>query len=321
MLKKLFTIRNLVILLAVVALFFISNLLGVHVVLPEISIVAEPVFHIGGFAVTNALLTSWIAMLVLVLLAWRATRTIPKDLETASPTDLVPKGHLQNAIEWLIEGFYGLTKEIGGTWAARFFPVIMTIFLFIIVSNWLGLVPGFGSIGVLEEAREGAKSYVANGAILTNQPATEGHEGYILVPLFRSPSTDLNFPLALALISVGLTQYFGVRALKLGYFSKFINVHGFKNGIFLGVVEFLVGLLEIVTEFAKIISFSFRLFGNIFAGEVLLGVMAFLIPYVISLPFYGLELFVGFIQAVVFMMLTLVFFASSTVGHGSEEHH
>jgi F-type H+-transporting ATPase subunit a len=147
------------------------------------------------------------------------------------------------------------------------------------------------------------------------------YPGYIIVPLFRSPSTDLNFTLALGLISIGLVQYFGVKALGPGYFKKFFDVSGFKKGLFDGLVGIFVGFLELISEFARILSFGFRLFGNIFAGEVLLGVMAFLIPYFISLPFYGLELFVGFIQAAVFMMLTLVFFATATVGHGSEEHH
>ena len=167
----------------------------------------------------------------------------------------------------MIEGFYGMVKEISGVWAPRFFPIVMTIFLFVLLSNWLGLLPGFGSIGLLEHPHNPeAIGHVANGAILTAEKAHDAHEGYILIPFLRSPSTDLNFTLALALISVGLVQYFGVRALKLSYFTKFFNTSG--------VIEFITGILELIAEFAKIISFSFRLFGNVFAGEVLLGVMA-----------------------------------------------
>ncbi len=259
-------------------------------------------------------------MLILIVLAYFATRDIPRDLEAASNQELVPGG-LLNAAEMLIEGFYGLVRSVGGAWAPRFFPIVMTIFLFVITSNWLGLVPGFGSIGLLEHPHNpDTTGYIARGAILTAERASEGHEGYVLVPFFRAPSTDLNFTLALALVSVALSQYFGVQALHLGYLRRFINFGGFKHSLVIGIAELFTGVLELVAEFAKIVSFSFRLFGNIFAGEVLLGVVAFLIPYIASVPFYGLEVFVGFIQAVVFMMLSLVFFASATAGHGGEGH-
>jgi len=320
-LKKLFTVRNLVILLLVVALFVVSGLLGLRVVLPEVSIAAEPVVHIAGFPVTNSLLTAWIAMLILILVAYFATKSYPQDLSTASNQELVPSG-FQNAVEMLIEGFYGLVKSVAGKWAPRFFPIVMTIFLFVIVSNWLGLIRGFGSIGWLEEShRADHPGYLVKGAILTAEKATPGEEGYVLVPLVRSPSTDLNFTIALALVTVILSQYFGLRALKVGYIKKFVNFSGFKGGFLVGFAQLLAGLLEIVSEFAKIISLSFRLFGNLFAGEVLLGVVAFLIPYIVSLPFYGLEVFVGFVQALVFMMLSLVFFTLATASHEAEEHH
>jgi F-type H+-transporting ATPase subunit a len=319
--NKLFTTRNLVILLLVIALFVVSGLLGLKVVLPEVSIAAEPVLHIGSFTITNSLLTAWLAMVILIVIALLATRHIPRDLATASNQDLVPAG-LQNVVEMLVDGFYGIVKTIGGAWAPRFFPIVMTIFLFVVLSNWLGLVPGFGSIGLLEHPHNpDTTGYVARGVVLTAERAPDAHEGYILVPFFRAPSTDLNFTLALALASVALSQYFGIQALRLGYFKRFFNLGGFKDGALMGIAELLASMLELIAEFAKIISFSFRLFGNIFAGEVLLGVVAFLIPYIVSLPFYGLEVFVGFIQAVVFMMLTLVFFASATAGHGGEEHH
>jgi F-type H+-transporting ATPase subunit a len=319
-LRKMFTIRNLVILLLVIALFVVSGLLGLKIGLPTISVMAEPVFHIGSFAVTNSLLTSWIAMIVLIILSLVATRRIPKDLEAASNQDMVPSG-FQNLMEWTIEWFWGLVKNIAGSWAPRFFPIVMTIFLFVLVSNWLGLLPGFSSIGLLEHPRGAeAAGFIANGPFLTGKPAPVG-QGFVLVPFFRSPSADLNFTLALAVIAVGLSQYFGVRAHKLGYFKRFFDFSGFKQGTMMGVIMVFAGILELIAEFGRIISFTFRLFGNVFAGEVLLVVIAFLVPYIASLPFYGLEIFVGFIQAVVFMMLALIFFTMATAGHGSEEQH
>jgi F-type H+-transporting ATPase subunit a len=319
--KKLFTARNLVILLLVIALFVVSNLLGLDVPRPEVSLAAEPIFHIGSFKVTNALFTTWIVMLLLIVVSFLATRHHPKDLSSASNSELVPSG-FANFLEWVIEGLYGMAKSIAGSWAPRFFPIVMTIFLLVIASNWLGLLPGVGAIGWLEPPH-GARTVglVANGPVLTSQTAGPGEEGYILIPFFRAPSTDLNLTLALALVAVGFSQYWGIMAQKAGYLRRFVDLSGFKQGIFMGMIGLFVGALELISEFAKIISFSFRLFGNIFAGEVLLLVMAFLIPYIAGLPFYGLEVFVGFIQALVFMMLSLVFFTVATIGHGGEEHH
>jgi len=197
----------------------------------------------------------------------------------------------------------------------------MTMFLFVIVANFSGLLPGFGSIGLLEPAHAPQVGHVAEGVFLTGAEAGLAEEGYVIRPFFRAPSTDLNFPLALALVTVVLSQYFGFRALKLGYLKKFFDVSGFKKGVLVGGAQLLAGLLEIISEIAKIISLTFRLFGNILAGEVLLAVLAFLIPYLISVPFYGLEVFVGFVQALVFFMLTLVFFSLAVTGHGDEAHH
>lgn len=320
MLKKLFTVRNLVILLLIVALFVVSGLLGLKVPSPVVSLAAEPIFKLGPLTITNAIFTAWIVMILLILLAYFATRRIPKDLAQATNQELVPSG-LQNFMEMMVEALYNMSQSIGGRWTPKFFPIVASIFIFVIMSNWLGLLPGFGSIGILEHPHAaGQAGYVAKGAILTGVEATEG-SGYIVVPFFRPPSTDLNFTIGLGLLVVLLSQYFGVKALGPGYFKKFFDVSGFKKGAFDGVVGLFVSILELISEIARILSFGFRLFGNIFAGEVLLGVMAFLIPYIASLPFYGLELFVGFIQAAVFMMLALVFFAMATVGHGAEEHH
>lgn len=247
-----------------------------HIQLP-----AEKVGEVGGFPIVNSMLATWVAMLLLLLFSWMATRHIRE----------VP-GRLQGLLEMVLEFFLGLVDSVAGpTMGRRFFTIVATIFLFIVVNNWLGLFPLFGSLGF----------WVTEGAGHAAEPE--------FVPLLRSASTDLNTTIALAIVSVALTQVYGVRALGFGsYLGKFINLKGGPIGIF-------VGLLEAISEFAKIISLSFRLFGNIFAGEVLLATMAFLIPWVASVPFMGLELFVGMMQAFVFAMLTLVFMTMATISH------
>lgn len=310
--SKLLRPKVLLPLLAVIALLVVLSLLIPPVVLPAIEIPAEVVLHVFGVPITNTLLASWLTMLVLILLAYFATRRI----------SLVPSG-LQNLMEMAIEALYGIVEDMAGAkWGRRFFPVVMTIFLFLIISNWMGILPFFGSVGILHEVHEGhgyeIQPLTERIALLTKQEAESGH-GYALAPYLRSAATDLNVPLALAIVSVALTQYFGVKSLGPKYFSKFFSFN-FRQGAFNGFIELFVGVLELVSEIAKIISFTFRLFGNVFAGEVLLGVLAFLIPYVVSIPFYGLELFIGFIQALVFSMLTLVFFTLAIAGHGEEAH-
>jgi len=300
-------------LLAVVAVIVILSLLMPPVVLPAIEIPAEVVLHVFGIPITNTLLATWLAMLLLIVAAYFATRKM----------SLVPAG-MQNLMEVVIEALYGIVEDMAGAkWGRRFFPFVMTIFLFLLVSNWLGILPFFSSVGVIHEVHEGTGyeiQHVTEGiALLTRHEAGEGH-GYMLAPYLRSAATDLNVPLALAIVSVVLTQFFGIKSLGLKYFKKFFSFN-FKQGLFNGFIEFFVGVLELVSEIAKIISFTFRLFGNVFAGEVLLGVLAFLIPFLISIPFYGLELFIGFIQALVFSMLTLVFFTLAIAGHGEESHH
>jgi F-type H+-transporting ATPase subunit a len=329
-----------IIILALVVL----NLLSIpKVVLPEISIAAEPVidFHLFGFwpsGITNTLLASWLTTILLVVVAWALTRKM-KD---------VP-GRGQGALEMIIEGFYNLVEGAAGRkWARRFFPIVMTIFLFVIVSNWIGLTPLFGGWGALHHADHGQEVRWLNESHTIGlwQRAEDGHaeakdagahgeetEYYAMAPFFRAATTDLNVTLALALVSVVLTQYFGLQALGIGYLNKFVPVGGIikaftKKGVGcvgrigalgMALIDTFIGAVESISEIGKVISFSFRLFGNIFAGEVLLGVMAFLIPYLVSLPFYGLEIFVGFVQAMVFMMLTVAFFVVAITSHG-EEH-
>ncbi|MDQ7028959.1 MAG: FoF1 ATP synthase subunit a [Ardenticatenia bacterium] len=311
--------------------------------LPGIQLPAEMV-PILGVRVPNTLLHTLLADITLLILAFLATRNMKE----------IPDG-LQNFAEWVIEGFYGLTEDIAGDRARQWFPLVMTIFLLVLVANWWELVPGVDSIGVVEPPH-GSKGFVlakvgplyaltAQGVKLeyagekggemmggeaeksgegaAEEAGKEGkEEGFpttedgrplgVLVPFLRASATDLNFTLALALISMAMVQYYGIQALGMGYFTKFINLKG-------GAMGFVVGLIETISEFAKIISFSFRLFGNIFAGQVLLFIMAFLLPWLVPVPFYGLELFVGLIQAFIFAVLTLAFLANAVVAH--DDHH
>ena len=249
----------------------------------HVSITPEIIEHIGGMPITNTLITSVIVTLVLVVIFFAATRNI-KD---------IPKG-LQNFIELIIESLFNMIDGVTGDrkQTYQFFPLVATIFIFVITSNWLGLLPGFGSLGFYETANEGVPG--------------EGHA--VFVPLLRSANSDLNSTLAIAIISVIAVQIAGIAALGVfKYGKKFIN--------FSSPINFFVGILELVGEISKMISFSFRLFGNVFAGEVLLVVIMSLAPFIAPLPFFALELFVGFIQALVFSMLTLVFLKTAVTAH------
>jgi F-type H+-transporting ATPase subunit a len=188
------------------------------------------------------------------------------------------------------------------------------------------LIPGVDSIGILEKAPQGEQGNPVHqiapgiGTIVkssTKSPAStnDSGENMILVPFVRVVSTDLNFTVALALISVTMIQVIGVRARGLSYFTKYINVKTLFSKPFFGAMDFVVGLLEIVSEISKILSFSFRLFGNIFAGSVLLFVIGYLVPIFAQSIFILLEFGVGLIQAIVFGMLTMVFMAQATMGH------
>jgi len=278
---------------------------------PHVELAAEALLEHGPKWFTNGLLTTLLVDLIIILMAVFAVSRMKE----------IP-GAWQNIVEMLVEGMWNLTQSIAGHGSAnsrKFFPWVITIFIFVLVSNYIGLLPGFGSIGIYHSPAEshaqtelGNQLAMAGGeAVAAAAAAEEGKP--VLVPLFRSPSADLNMTLALALISVFMTQFFGVQALGIRYFTKFFK-NPFKDGM--GAV---VGFFELIAEISKIISFSFRLFGNIFAGEVVLLVMAFLVTFLLPSIFYGLELFIGFIQALVFMLLTLAFFTMATVSH--DDHH
>lgn len=283
----------------------------------HISISAEKLFSVGNLVITNSMFTSMVVSAILITFALAVNSQLKK---TDKPTGL------QNFAEFIIEALQGLVQGVTGDLKKTrlFLPFIATFFLWILLNNWLGLVPGVGTIrieekpetelsGIVETAHASEEVILDEKIELTTETAGEvdDHSEPKYVPVLRPGTADLNTTLALAIISIFITQVFGVKYLKLGYFKKFFN---FSNPIMT-----FVGFLEIISEFAKIISFAFRLFGNIFAGEVLLVVMAFLLPVVVPMPFYGLELFVGFIQALVFAMLSLVFFNMATHSH-DEEH-
>ena len=235
---------------------------------------AEKILDVFGFPLTNTLLTSFLVVISLMIGAYVLGRKIKA----------IPAG-IQNAAEFVIDGLLGFMTTISGDrkTAEKFFPIVATIFIFVLFANWAGIIPGVGSIGFYED-------------------------GKTFVPFFRSVNSDLNMTLALALIVVTLSHFFGVAGLgAVKHAGKFFN---FKSPI-----GFFVGILEFISEFAKIISFSFRLFGNVFAGEVLLVIITFLVPVIAPVPFYGLEIFVGFIQALIFAVLTMMFLVVATKHH------
>ncbi len=254
---------------------------------PAPELPAEAVFCLFGFPVTNSIIGAWLTIIVLVGFSYIVTHRMK----------VVP-GRLQSAFEFLLGWLYNLCRRVAGEEnGRRFFPVVATIFLFVAFNAWLSLIPGFGSITIIN---------------------AEGHH----VHLLRGANTDINVPLALALISFIFVEYFGLKSLGIRYLRKFINVGQFfssigqvvkgqlragLSGLFSGFINIFVGLLETLSEFIRIVSFTFRLFGNMTAGEILLLIAAFLIPWVFAIPFYGLELLVGFVQALIFGGLTLVF--------------
>lgn len=235
-----------------------------------VSLAAEPIAHVGSFPVTNSLVMALVSTVVLTWLAVRVSKNVRS----------VPRG-LQNVAEFIVESAINLMDTVTGNRneSRKYFPIVFTFFLFILTSNWLGLLPGVGSITV--------------------DIIHRGHP--VAAPLLRSTNADLNVTIALALISFFTIQVFGILAISaVKYAKKFININ--KNPIYT-----FVGLIELIGELSKVISLSFRLFGNVFAGEVLLIVISFLMPFLLPLPFLFIEIFVGFIQAFIFAILTLVF--------------
>jgi F-type H+-transporting ATPase subunit a len=226
----------------------------------------EQIGTLWGIPITNTLITSWVAIAILIVAA----------IIVRSRLSYTP-GRFQALIESLVIFVQDFIKETleNDTWARRAFPLLITIFLFIATSNIIEFTPGIGSVGF----------FSASGAF---------------TPLLRSVNTDLNVTLTLAIISVISIEVIGIIAVGFWrYAGKFFN--------FTSPLGFVVGLIEFVSELSRFISFSFRLFGNIFAGEVLIAVVSYFVPYVLPAPLMAFEMFVGFVQAAVFALLTLFF--------------
>ena len=266
----------------------------------NVTLFAEPIFHIGNLTITNALLTSWVVVVIIVVLSIflrKKTKTVP--------------GKLQNLFEIMIDAALDLCDQVTGDRAisVKIFPIAISVFFFILLNNWLGILP-LGGFGIVEK----------------------GTEGLSFVPFLRGGTADINTTIALAVMAVVGANIFGVFSLGLWKtFNKYVNLK-VLGGIFTKIrhdptiiivapITFFVGLIEIVGEFAKIASLSFRLFGNVFAGEVLLVSMAALVAYVVPIPFLFLELLVGVVQALIFSILLVVYFTIAASDHDEHEEH
>jgi len=255
---------------------------------PHVELPSEAVFEVAGFPVTNTLIASWLTIIVLAIVFYVCTRKMK----------VIP-GRLQNLAEMAVEALLSFVKSAAGEKQARLlFPGVATIFIYVLTNAYLALLPFFGTILVT------------------------GPEG-TAVPLFRSANTDINVPLSIAVVSFIFVEFWGMKSLgAFRYLGEFFNFGQIARGvkelftgkirpaitnIGFGFINLFVGLLEVFSHLIRIVSFTFRLFGNMTAGEILLLVSAFLIPFVFSIPFYGLELLIGFIQALIFAGLTLVF--------------
>jgi F-type H+-transporting ATPase subunit a len=260
-------------------------------------------FHLGAWPMTNTMITAWITIIILVILTWLAFRK-PK---------MVPEG-IQKFMEFVYNSLLNFCTGIAGEKdGRRFFPFVATIFLFVITNAYLGLLPFFGD-----------SLYIVGAA---------GDH----IPLLRAANTDINIPLALALFAWISIEVFGVRAHGFfKYMRKFFNTRRLGKGlkalfsgkaksalgdIPFGAIDLFVGLLELISEFIRIVSFTFRLFGNMTAGEVLILIVAFLAPLVLGVAVYGLETLIGFVQALIFGGLTLVWMTTAVAAHEQEEEH
>lgn len=260
---------------------------------------ADEVFYLFGFPITDTIIASWLTIILLVVVSYVISRRLK----------LIP-ARGQTALEFALGTLLNFCQSVAGEGnGRRFFPLVATIFLFVIMNAWLALLPGFGSISII---------------------GPEGEAVYLL----RPANTDINLPLALALISFVAVGYFGMRSLGgFHYLERFINVGQFfrgwgqlfrgrlragMSGIAMGAIDIFIGALELLSNLIRIVSFTFRLFGNMTAAKILILSATFLIPWVFALPFYGLELLIGFIQALIFAGLTLVFLTIAVAPHGAK---
>ena len=350
--------------------------LGIPVAFPHVQVAPEPIwtkplFQIGSFEFpfVNSLPSIVLADIILLALAIAAGSAArkrlkqyeanPKAVDEEGDDMMVPKGWL-NAFEAVLEYFYNLVEQIAGhKWVSQVFPLVATIFLLVLVVNWLHFVTGVDSVGIIHCAEPGMKGFAVaeigssgvyrlafndeigplgsvaeyneeacETAHRSHNPAgAEDEEGavqpeilYTIAPFLRTGSTDLNLTLGLALVTVVSVQIFGFRELGFSYFAKFFNLPALSNKGALGVIDFGISILEIVSELSKVLSLSLRLFGNLFAGTILLFVLMFLIPIGAPVIFFLLEIFIGLMQAFVFGMLTLVYIGLAFLGHGGDDH-
>ena len=283
-------------------------------IMPHIQVAPERISHtplFGDFYVTNTIVAMLIMDVIIVLFFLPFIRA-------AKGGSLLPKGGFAGAGEAITEMLYNMVETSGGKATKTIFPWVATIFITVLVANLMELIPGVDSIGFFEESEHGyaiEKTFIPGVMALVQG---EGH--YMVTAYIRVLSTDLNFTAALALISVVMTQVIGIKYQGLGYFSKFLYTRTLFSKPFLGVMDLMVGLLELVSEFSKVLSFTFRLFGNVFAGSVLLFLVGSMIPVFAQSMLLTFEFGIGMIQAYVFAMLTLVFMAQAAAGHGGEEH-
>jgi F-type H+-transporting ATPase subunit a len=349
--------KRYIIYLCVILLFVFGSVIRfTQPVLPVIQLPGEilvdfegtPLAFLGGL--TNTFVATILTFVLLILLAL----TLRAGSRTA---DEIPTG-FYNFFEMVVEGIYGYVQNAAGKWAPTFFPWFLTFILWIVTANWMELIPGVDAIGKWENLPHHEAVLEARAAEAEGEPMSEeeihaleeeiDHENvgnlregiflikaptnaegekpeeadWTIIPYVRAAATDLNFTVALALISVVMTWYYGMRALGIKYWGQFFVWNGDKIARNpLAILDPVVGLLELIGQLARILSFSFRLLGNIFAGQVLLFVIASLIPLA-NLLFWHLEFAVGILQAVIFGLLTLTFMAGAVAGHhGEEEHH
>ncbi|MCX6792562.1 MAG: F0F1 ATP synthase subunit A [Candidatus Falkowbacteria bacterium] len=263
----------------------------------EHTLYAEPIFELGGFTVTNSLLTSWIALFIIIVIGVSfklSVKTIP--------------GKLQNIMEMVVDKFLELFDSVTNSRekSISLAPFVMSFFFLILINNWMGIMPGVGAFGKI----------------------VSEHGENVFVPFLRGGTADLNTTLALASLAVVASHIFGVVAVGAwNYLNKFINIKAFleipkkvfkdPTVLLVNPIKAFVGLVEIIGELAKVASLSFRLFGNIFAGEVLLASMSAIMAFAVPIPFLFLEIIVGLIQALIFAMLVLIYVSISTT---AEEH-
>lgn len=291
---------------ATAAMDYAATSTGDHEVSHEITLYAEQVGHIGSFPITNALLTSWVVVGIILILSLVIRFSVKK----------VP-GKLQSVFELLLDAAYDLCDQVTGSRkiTTKVFPIAISIFFFVLLNNWLGILP-FGGFGLIETSQQ----IGVDGAV-------QSHSAFL--PFLRSGTADINTTIALAIIAVIGSNIFGIISIGAWKtFNKYVNLKALggmvtkvkKDPMVLltAPITFFVGALELVGEVAKIASLSFRLFGNVFAGEVLLGAMAAIFAYVLPVPFLFLEIFVGLIQALIISMLTVVYFTIAQQDH--EEH-